>query len=196
MRWLRRIVATLLLLLFGLVVGALSTHPDDGFGGWLVTALGGLHSAVATTTAGLWRTGQWMFGHPYPTLALLAAACLPGLIAQVIEKIPRRVHKDPQRMFTSDQRRAGADRSGGRCEMEGVFFTRCTRPGEHGDHWFPHSKGGASSMNNFVWACAPCNLAKSAHVPTFWETTRLEWRRRRYFAPHSHMRPGEKVRLR
>ena len=65
--------------------------------------------------------------------------------------------------------------------MESIFFTRCNEAAAHGDHWFPWSRGGPTSMENFVAACPGCNLAKGAKVPTFWQTQRLSWRRRRYY---------------
>lgn len=89
--------------------------------------------------------------------------------------------KDPQRLFTKEQRMAARERAGGQCEFEGPFFRRCTRTGEHGDHYFPHTKGGATNQANHVWACAKCNLSKGAKVPTLWHKIRLERRRRKYF---------------
>lgn len=195
MRVLRWILALTAVLLVSLAVGAF-TAPTEGVGLWLVDVVTGLLPLAGTATAGLWVIGAWVVTYPLPTLVIVSLACAPVLIARIIELIPRRVNKDPQRMFSPEERRVGIERSGDRCEMEDAFFLRCRRKGEHGDHWFPHSKGGASSLNNFVWACAPCNLSKSAHVPSFWETTRLEWRRRRYFDPGVVTRPGEKVRVR
>lgn len=196
MRVVRFILAAVALAVIGLVVGVFVDPPSTGVGGFLVEAADGAHALLGTVATGLWVLAAAAFQYPLVALVVLAVTATPAVVARIIEALPRAVHKDSQRMFTSDQRREGNARANGQCEMEGVFFTRCARPGEHGDHWFPHSKGGASSMNNFVWACAPCNLAKSAHVPTFWETTRLEWRRRRYFDPTAQMRPGEKVRVR
>jgi len=37
-------------------------------------------------------------------------------------------------------------------------------PTSHLDHVLPLSKGGTHSITNVVWACAPCNLQKSATI--------------------------------
>ena len=80
--------------------------------------------------------------------------------------------------------------------MEGLFFSRCNGAAAHGDHWFPWSKGGPTSMENFVAACVTCNTRKGAKVPTYWQTQRLVYRRRKYF-PQERLHavtPGGKVR--
>lgn len=102
--------------------------------------------------------------------------------------------KDPTRLFSANQRREGFDRAGGRCELEGSLFSRCRRPAHHGDHWFPWSRGGSTSMANFVAACVKCNLSKGAKVPGSWQTMRLESRRRKYFAPGLNAKAGERFR--
>ena len=68
--------------------------------------------------------------------------------------------RDPVRRFTRQQRREGMARAAGLCEMEAGFRRRCSRPAEHGDHFYPWSKGGSTSLQNFVAACARCNRAK------------------------------------
>lgn len=133
------------------------------------------------------------FDYPVYVGILALVLLAPMLVGALVSALPRRIHKDPQRLFTVGQKQAGAARAGGRCEMETLIFTRCRRPGEHGDHWLPHSKGGNSTLDNFVWACARHNLAKGAHWPSFWETSRMEWRRRRYFPASAITRPGSKV---
>ncbi|MEJ1191872.1 HNH endonuclease [Pseudarthrobacter sp. CCNWLW207] len=40
------------------------------------------------------------------------------------------------------------------------------RPAEHGDHFYPRSEGGSTSLQNFVAACARCNRAKRARIPS------------------------------
>lgn len=130
-----------------------------------------------------------------------AAAPLPFIIAAalmllvVLSKVAAAVRpagpKDPSRLFSANQRKEGFDRAGGRCELEGRFFSRCRRPAHHGDHWFPWSRGGSTSMANFVAACVKCNLAKGAKVPGAWQTMRLESRRRKYFAQGLNAKAGE-----
>lgn len=102
--------------------------------------------------------------------------------------------KDPARLFSAEQKRAGHARAGHRCEMELLPFIRCRRPSEHGDHWYPHSRGGATTMGNFVAACSPCNLRKSATMPSRFATARLSARRRRYFPSGVPVRSGERYR--
>lgn len=193
MHLIRRLLFAAGCLLFGLLVSLVSDPPK----GSPVPArrlLHDVHPLLAQSGEGLWTFLWVMFAHPIPFTVVYTVLMLPWLVAMLIATLPRRIHKDPQRLFTVDQRRSGGFRAGDRCEMEGIFLTRCRRPGEHGDHWFPHSKGGGTTMENFVWACARCNIAKSARVPTFWETTRLEWRRRRYF-DHAHtLRPTRRAR--
>ena len=99
--------------------------------------------------------------------------------------------KDPVRMFSADQRRAGFLRAEQQCEMSTPWLTRCTRTAEHADHFFPHARGGASSMRNLVAACAPCNLRKSAHMPSRLLRWQIARRRRRYFPAELDRTPGE-----
>lgn len=200
LRFIRKTLFAFGCALFGVLVSLVSDAPKSNPDGlWRgVEDLGSkahplLGAFLASAGEGLFTAIHWAVGHPVAVGIIAAIVFVPAFIAFVASLIPRRIVKDPQRLYTADQRRAGSDRSGGRCEMEGIFFTRCRRPGEHGDHWFPHSKGGATSMNNFVWACARCNTSKGARIPTFWETTRLEWRRRRYFDPSIPARPSGRV---
>ncbi|HEX2248348.1 MAG TPA: HNH endonuclease signature motif containing protein [Arthrobacter sp.] len=55
-------------------------------------------------------------------------------------------------------------RAGGVCELEGGFRRRCSRPAEHGDHFHPWSRGGATSLQNFVAACARCDRTKGGRA--------------------------------
>lgn len=100
--------------------------------------------------------------------------------------------KDATRMFTASQRVEGFARAGGRCEFDTIPFIRCRRPAHHGDHWFPWSKGGSTSMTNFVAACARCNTSKGAKTPGALQTLRLQARRRRYFPMGVPVNAGER----
>lgn len=100
--------------------------------------------------------------------------------------------KDPTRLFTNNQRMEGFARAGGRCELEMFPFLRCKKPASHGDHHFPWSKGGSTSMGNFTAACMRCNTSKGAKVPGLWSTIRMEARRRRYFPAGSPTKAGER----
>ena len=130
--------------------------------------------------------------------AVLAAAALPGLfvvaltIAAVIIHAQDVRRRDPVRRFTRQQRREGMTRAGGQCELEAGFRRRCSRPAEHGDHFYPWSKGGSTSLQNFVAACARCNRAKSARIPSPGQQERMERRRRDYLTPVGSVSVGER----
>ena len=129
---------------------------------------------------------------------VVASALLPGLAVVVLgvaaavitgQDVRRR---DPVRRFTRQQRREGMTRAGGRCELEAGFGRRCGRPAEHGDHFYPWSKGGSTSLQNFVAACARCNRAKRARIPSPGQQQRMERRRRDYLPPSSSVSVGER----
>lgn len=103
----------------------------------------------------------------------------------------RQVPTDPARLFTTVQRTEGFARAGGRCEMESFLFFRCRTKAHHGDHHYPWSKGGSTSMSNFVAACARHNTSKGAKIPTSWQTMRMEARRRKYFPQGLTVKAGE-----
>jgi 5-methylcytosine-specific restriction endonuclease McrA len=123
---------------------------------------------------------------------------LPGLFALVLACVgavtsARDIRRrDPVRRFTRQQRREGMARAGGTCELEAGFGRRCRRPAEHGDHFYPWSKGGSTSLQNFVAACARCNRAKRARVPSPGQQQRLERRRRDYVTSGASVSAGER----
>ncbi|QYF91407.1 HNH endonuclease [Arthrobacter sp. PAMC25284] len=132
---------------------------------------------------------------------MLEAAIVPAIltvvlriVAAVIRSRDRR-RRDPLRRFTSQQRREGMTRAGGRCEMEAAFWRRCTRRAEQGDHFYPWSKGGSTTVLNFVAACPRCNGAKAARIPTPWTQRKLENRRLAYVASPDAARVGERQEL-
>lgn len=104
----------------------------------------------------------------------------------------RPVPTDPSRLFSAVQRNEGFGRAAGRCEMDGVFFMRCKAKAHHGDHHYPWSRGGSTSMANFVAACARHNTSKGAKIPTAWATMRMEARRRKYFPQGVNVKAGER----
>ncbi|QDG66103.1 HNH endonuclease [Pseudarthrobacter sp. NIBRBAC000502772] len=134
--------------------------------------------------------------------SVLAAAALPGAFLVVLVIIAAVVHRhdlrrrDRVRGFTRQQRREGMARAAGLCEMEAGFRRRCSRPAEHGDHFYPWSKGGSTSLQNFVAACARCNRAKGARIPSPGQQERIERRRRDYFMPEGSVSVGERQPLR
>lgn len=129
---------------------------------------------------------------------VVAAVTLPGVFAVVLTIVAAVINardvrrRDPVRRFTRQQRREGMARAGGQCEMEAAFRRRCSRPAEHGDHFYPWSKGGSTSVQNFAAACAQCNRAKSAKIPSPGQQDRLERRRRDYVTAGSAVSVGER----
>lgn len=99
--------------------------------------------------------------------------------------------RDPQRLFTPSQREAGFRRARYRCEHIGA--TRCTSAAEHGDHWIPWSKGGATNMKNFVALCADHNQRKSNHMPRRKQTAAIAESRRSYM--RGEVVPGDLYRM-
>ena len=125
-----------------------------------------------------------------------AVAVVGLLIVVALARRRTEPQRDPDRLFSSAQRRLGHERANNRCEQSVAWLFRCRRPSQHGDHWYPWSKGGATSMTNYAALCARCNLKKSAHIPTLWATKRLERRRRRYFPRNEPVKVGQRYRLR
>lgn len=123
---------------------------------------------------------------------LIPAGILALLIAVKVLGGSSQAPKDPSRLFSAAQRLEGFTRAGDRCEMESMPFIRCRKKASHGDHWYPWSKGGATSMDNFVAACASCNTSKGAKVPTAFATLRLEKRRHGYFPTARNVAAGQK----
>ncbi|WP_461163576.1 HNH endonuclease [Arthrobacter sp. R4-81] len=129
---------------------------------------------------------------------VLTAIAVPGIFvvvltiaaAIIVSQDVRR--RDPVRRFTGQQRRQGMARADGLCEMEAGFRRRCSRPAEHGDHFYPWSKGGSTSLQNFIAACARCNRTKGARIPSPGQQERLERRRREYVAFEGVVSVGER----
>lgn len=165
---------------------------------------------LAWSTAGVLINGSFISGQPastgiavatqiFESLAqqVLAAAAAPALILLALgitagfitARDARR--RDPLRRFTKQQRREGMARAGGQCEL-GVGAHRCSRAAEHGDHFYPWSKGGATSLQNFVAACSRCNRAKSAWIPSPTLQKRIERRRLAAGADASDLLVGER----
>ena len=129
---------------------------------------------------------------------VLAAVAVPGLLVVVLTIVAAVIRardikrRDPVRRFSRQQRREGMARAGGQCEMESGLRRRCPQPAEHGDHFYPWSKGGSTSLQNFVAACARCNRAKSAKIPSPGQQERMERRRRDYLTPVGSVSVGER----
>lgn len=142
---------------------------------------GSVENVIQEASDGLWIA----IGPPAIFILMLL------LLATVLRTRDVR-RRDPQRRFTGYQRREGMLRAGGRCELESSHGRRCARAAEHGDHFYPWSKGGATSLRNFVGACGNCNRAKGASIPSPGLLTRLERRRATYVATQDLVRVGER----
>lgn len=129
---------------------------------------------------------------------VVAAVALPGVAAVVLGIAAAVItgrdvrRRDPVRRFTRQQRREGMARADGLCELEAGFGRPCARPAEHGDHFYPWSKGGSTSLQNFVAACARCNRAKRARIPSPGLQRRMERRRREHLPPSASVSVGER----
>ena len=81
----------------------------------------------------------------------LVGLCAVSVVLLVVRGSGRaRTQKDPRRNFTTAQRAEGFARARNQCEHVNVFGRRCTNAPTHGDHHYPHSKGGATTLSNFV----------------------------------------------
>ena len=131
-------------------------------------------------------------GLEQPLMIALGVIIGLSIVAKIARKF-NRVHKDGERLYSNKDRQIGFARAGGRCEMEGFLWFRCRRAAKHGDHHYPHSRGGATTMQNFVAACAKCNMSKGAKIPSRFATKRMENRRRKYFPKGVPVTVGERI---
>jgi 5-methylcytosine-specific restriction endonuclease McrA len=122
----------------------------------------------------------WILANP---LVVLAFVILVFVVKAAKKgRRSRNVATDPQRLFKPSQKAEAARRCGnGRCEFKAPLWFRCRVYGAHGDHIYPHSRGGATAMSNLQLLCPNHNLAKSASVPSSIYIWRLQRRRVKYF---------------
>lgn len=135
---------------------------------------------------------DWVVAFSSANPAVFGAGLILVVLLVLRGSAGRAAPKDPTRMFTANQRTEGFARAGGRCEFEAWAFARCKKPAHHGDHHYPWSKGGATSMSNFTAACVRCNTSKGAKLPGFFSTMRLEARRRKYFPAGIPVKAGQR----
>ena len=122
-------------------------------------------------------------------IALLVLAIIIWAVAHWPMKRPNNpFERDERREFSKADRAWIGECADHRCEHRYCFgLLRCGwREGDDGkaaqlDHWYPHSKGGATDRHNLVYLCPKHNNRKSAHVPTVWATRALERARLKYF---------------
>lgn len=96
----------------------------------------------------------------------------------------RRRWRDPQRLFTRDQKLVLLARAGHRCENKPPLWSRCQATSRlEADHVVPWSRGGPTQLWNGAVLCHRHNRRKSNRIPTSIYRWRLARRRRRY-EPH------------
>ena len=102
------------------------------------------------------------------------------MITAVMHRKKDNHRRDATRVYTTAQKSKASRACGNRCEGTGLFF-RCKHTAQdlQGDHWFPHSRGGATTLKNLVMLCPDCNRRKTAHIPTRLQTAALNHRRKR-----------------
>lgn len=130
-------------------------------------------------------------------VALVVIAVLVPIYKAVLSVLARRRRKsgiDPVRMYPADIRRAVFENAGGTCEYMSSWFSRCSQPAQHADHFIPWSQGGATSELNCVASCARHNTSKGAKLFPRRAARRLEVRRSRYFPAGADTRVGETYR--
>ena len=120
-------------------------------------------------------------------LVLRVILAIAGLIQTARRKKWREQY---DRAFSAEQRYEGFQRAGERCEFDSGFG-RCGNRAEHADHFYPWSRGGATSMKNLVAACSGHNLSKGAKMPSAVLKSRIESRRKGYFPKHVETSAGE-----
>ncbi|MFI9629302.1 HNH endonuclease [Streptomyces sp. NPDC052042] len=116
---------------------------------------------------------------------VLVLACLlialSGSLLLLAGLARRRHRRDPQRLFTWQQKRALLARSGYRCEHKHPLWRRCRRTdGLEADHIVPWSRGGPTELWNGQVLCRRHNTRKSNRIPSALYRWRLARRRRRY----------------
>lgn len=113
---------------------------------------------------------------------------------KIVHRNKPSIKRDESRVFTKKMKNQALKKCHYRCEGTGVLW-RCFHKGDdlHGDHWYPHSRGGATSEQNLVMLCPKCNRKKSDKIPTHWQTWALKGRRRRGrgYSPGVYVKPGE-----
>lgn len=114
--------------------------------------------------------------------AVLALWVVLGLITALRDR--HGALRDPQRLFTPDQRAAMLVLAGGRCEHKPMLWRRCPQTGSHADHIYPWSHGGVTELRNGQLLCGFHNLSKGGRVPTRLYRWRLSRRRAGYYPPH------------
>ena len=166
---------------------------------WLLVAgFLSIQSRYATAFTGINSIGgavQSLFGSLLPVIAVPGGVVVVLFATAVTIRARDVARRDPVRRFSGQQRHEGMKRADGQCELESGLGRRCSRSAEHGDPYYPWSKGGSTSLRNFVAACSRCNRAKGARIPSPGQHARLERRRRSYVDSDKLVDVGERRNL-
>jgi hypothetical protein len=123
--------------------------------------------------------------HPW-VAGSVALALLSRLVEAVHSALHTRTRRDAQRLFVGADRATLLARAGRRCEHHSWLSGRCpATERRQADHVHPHSRGGATSIDNGQVLCARHNAGQADRVPWRWELDRLARRRQAYFPPNA-----------
>lgn len=113
------------------------------------------------------------------SIALLIAVVAAIVLAITATEASR--YRDPQRLFTSAEKKIILARAQWRCEHKHPFWKRCqATTGLQADHIVPWSRSGRTILANAQALCAGHNRTKSNHMPRTIYIWRLNRRRRKY----------------
>jgi hypothetical protein len=121
----------------------------------------------------------WLSANPWAANVAVAFAVV--VILRLLW-LHRPITRDPQRLFRPAQKNEAGVRCGNsRCEHKNPLWFRCPSTGTHGDHIYPHSRGGWTTQSNLQLLCPTHNLRKSAKIPSRLYIWRLQQRRKTYY---------------
>lgn len=134
-----------------------------------------LFSEVFGRVLGGLGSRPWLVG-------LLVLIALARVVRRVRAIIHGRHQQDRLHRFSGQQRMGIFARAGHRCEQYSWLTGRCRATEDlQADHVHPHSRGGATSLDNGQALCRRHNKRKAARVPCNWELDRLARHRLTYF---------------
>ena len=118
-----------------------------------------------------------------PWLAAVFALIVLRALTRTVRSVIHGGHpKDPVRLFSGPARAEIFARAGRRCEQHSWLVGRCRETRRlQADHVHPHSRGGATAVQNGQALCGRHNSRKAASVPWDWQLARLARRRDSYF---------------
>lgn len=98
--------------------------------------------------------------------AFLAAWFMLWIILGILSLCLRFVTRDPQRLFTAQQKRYLMLQANGRCEHRWFLLLRCAQNQRlQADHVMPWSRGGRTTLANGQMLCPRHNRRKTNRLP-------------------------------